>query len=153
MTPAERRDKAMREVDALKRETSRLTRRPIDWRDEGDVVYSEQFHQPSRLSAFAAWFDHQGELPEFSEAPNGNYYEHPVWKLQKPKARRFPTLVEHNLNNGYLLPVAFDGVYSVEPYKVRVWEFFRSVASTATGRPGKAILPDRVRTTRGGGIS
>jgi len=98
------------------------------------VVYSEQFHEPKRLRAFAAWFDHRERLPDFPAAPKGNYYEHPIWKLPKPGKQRFPTLVGHSLYNGYLLPVAFDGVHLVEPFKVNVWEFFHSVASTYTLR-------------------
>jgi hypothetical protein len=106
---------------------------PIDWPDEGGVHYSRQFGTPVLLRAFAAWHDHRTELPEFTGAPEGNFYQHPVWKLPKPPRRRFPTLVEHTLHTGYFLPVPFEGHYEVEPFTVGSrWKFFYSVASTQT---------------------
>jgi hypothetical protein len=42
-------------------------------------------------------------------------------------------LVEHNLDTGYFVPVPFDGLYRVEPFKVLDhWELFHDVASTQT---------------------
>lgn len=108
-----------------------MTGTPIDWPDEGNVHYNEQYHEPVRMRAFAAWHDHRTELPEFTNPPEFNYYEHPVWSLPKPARRRFPTLVEHSLYSGYLLPLPFEGVYNVEPFKImNRWEFFHDVASS-----------------------
>lgn len=127
----ERRTAAMREVAALKVQLTEMTGAPIDWPDEGGVHYNKQFHEPVTMRAFAAWHDHRDELPEFTNPPDENYYNHPVWKLSKPAKRRFPTLVEHSLHTGYLLPLPFEGVYRVEPFKIRNhWEFFHFVASS-----------------------
>lgn len=131
--PEERRALAIREVDSLKRELTRMVGTPVDWPDVGDVLYGEQYGHPEVLRAFAAWHDHREELSEFESAPDGNYYNHPVWQLPKPPARRFPTLVEHNLNTGYFLPVPFEGCYNVEPFKLMGhWECFHTVASSQT---------------------
>jgi hypothetical protein len=131
-SPEERRAAAMQEVKELKAQLTEMIGTTIDWPDEGIVRYSEQFHEPVAMRAFAAWHDHRDELPEFTRPPKENYYEHPVWSLATPARRRFPTLVEHSLHTGYLLPVAFEGVVEVEPFKIRVWEFFHDVASTQT---------------------
>ena len=128
----QRRAVAMREVEALKTQLSEMAGTPIDWPDEGGVPYRKQFHEPVAMRAFAAWHDHRDELPEFGSAPEQNYYKHPVWSLPTPAKRRFPTLVEHSLHTGYLLPVPFEGNYKVEPFKIRNWEFFHYVASSQT---------------------
>ena len=129
----ERRTAAVQEVDGLKAQLTQLIGIPIDWVDEGDVHYNKQFHDPSVLQAFAAWYDHRNELPEFLPAPELQYYKHPVRSLPKPVKRRFPTLAGHSLYIGYLIPVPFEGIHLVEPFKS--WgdmEFFHDVASTQT---------------------
>jgi hypothetical protein len=131
--PEERRAASVREVDALKAQLTKMVGTPIDWPDEGRVHYNKQFHEPVTMRAFAAWLDHRNELPEFASPLEQNYYKHPVWSLPKPAKRRFPTLVEHSLHTGYLLPVPFEGNYKVEPFKIMDhWEFFHFVASSQT---------------------
>lgn len=132
-TPEELRAAATQEVDALKAQLTEMTGTPIEWSDNGDVHYNKQFHDSSVLRTFAAWYDHRDELPEFLAAPELHYWKHPVRQLPKPAKRRFPTLAEHSLSTGYLLPVPFEGVHYVEPFKS--WgdrEFFHDVASTQT---------------------
>ena len=132
-TPEERTQAAVDEVEALKSELSEKSGVEVDWSDQGEIHYSEQFHEPVVLRAFAAWCDHRDEIRSFDVAPELNYYKHPVWELTKPEERRFPVLADHSLHNGYFLPVPFDGCFSVEPWKVHDhWEFFHSVASTHT---------------------
>lgn len=132
-SPEERRAAAVREVDALKAQLSELIGAPVEWSDTGGIYYNRQFHGPAVIRAFAAWHDHREELPEFTSPPEGNYGKHPVWSLPKPAERRFPMLVEHNLHTGYFVPVPFDGLYRVEPFKVLDhWELFHDVASTQT---------------------
>lgn len=132
-TREERRAAAIQEVSALKSQLTGMTGVPIEWPDEGVSHYGKQFHKPVTMRAFAAWYDHREELPEFASPPEHNYYKHPVWSLPKPAKRRFPTLVEHSLYTGYLLPLAFDGVHRVEPFKIMDhWEFFHDVASSET---------------------
>ena len=118
--PAERYEKARQEINALKEEMSRLTGVPIDWQDVGESVYGEQFHGRDFLHDFAAWCDHVEALPEFPETPEGSH-KNPVWDQPTPVRRRFPTLVEHSLYTGYFLPVPFEGVYKVEPFKMGGW--------------------------------
>lgn len=131
--PEEIRSKAIEEVEALKRDLSGMIGKPIEWADEGDVHYNRQFHDPSVLRAFAAWHDHRSELPVFEAAPQLQYWKHPARQLPKPSNPRFPVLSTHSLNTGYFLPVDFEGVHYVEPFKS--WgdrEFFHDVASTPT---------------------
>jgi hypothetical protein len=133
LSPAERRAVAIQEVDTLKAQLTQLIGTAIEWPDDGDVHYNKQFHDPSVLKAFAAWHDHREELPEFLPAPELQYYKHPVRRLPKPAKRRFPILAEHSLYAGYLIPVPFEGIHLVEPYKSwRDLEFFHDVASTQT---------------------
>jgi|GEM_PF-1617696 len=130
-TGEEVREQAIRDVEALKSELSRRIGQTVDWRDDGGVHYSKQFHHPVTLRAFAAWVDHRGEMPEFAEVGISNYYHHPVWTREKPTVRRFPTLVGHNMNTGYFLPTPFSGVQAVEPFEVfGGLTFHHDVAST-----------------------
>ncbi len=158
-SPAERYEKARREIDALKEEMSRLSGVNIDWQDVGECVYGQQFHGAGFLQAFAAWYDHRAAMPEFLDPPEGSR-RFPVWEQPKPTQRRFPTLTGHNLDTGYFLPVAFEGVYQVEPFKAfNHWELFHYVASTQTvlrelndllsfveALPVREIQPGKVRT-------
>jgi hypothetical protein len=142
LPPEERRRRAVREVAALKRRVSKLAGTKVDWRDEGEVHYSEQFQGPEVLRAFALWCDRRDALPEFAPPPDHNYYEHAVWKLPDAGQLRFPTLVQHGFHTGYLFPVAFDGVHRVEPFTVMGgWEFHHHVASTqAVSREVEELL-------------
>ena len=132
--PAEKRALAEQEVDALKAELARLTGQAVDWSDEGGVYYNEQFHAAGFLRAFAAWHDHREAMPEFlPAAPGKDADRYPVWDQPEPARRRFPTLAGHSLHTGYFLPVPFEGVYRVEPFKVAgTWEFYHDVASSRT---------------------
>lgn len=122
---------AQEEVRKLKEEMTGLAGLPIDWPDEGDEVLGQQFYHPEEMQAFAAWHDHRDELPVFEHAPEGDYYKHPARHLPEPQQRRFPTLVDHSLHTGYLLPVPFEGVYKAEPFKIfNHWEAHRCVASS-----------------------
>ncbi|MDQ3621814.1 MAG: hypothetical protein M3463_04895 [Verrucomicrobiota bacterium] len=131
-TPEERRATALQEEDQLKKELTKLTGTIIEWADTGSVQYSQQYHHPVTLRAFAAWCDHRDELPEFVRAPEGNYYNHPVWKIAKPPHRRFATLIQHSLNTGYFIPVPFEGRHLVEPFTAFGRQFHHQVASTQT---------------------
>lgn len=125
------RARAVEEVEAMKAELTRQTGQPVDWKDEGVVVYGEQYRGGDLLRAFAAWHDHRAEMPRFdADAPEAR---HPVWQLPEPARRRFPTLVKHSLYVGYLLPMAFEGVHTVEPFKMGGWyDAHHDVASSLT---------------------
>lgn len=130
-TAEELRPEAIEEVNALKEMLSKATGKEIDWPDLGDVEYNKPFQEPGILRAFAAWHDHQQQLPQFLAVSDLNYNEHPVWSLPRPEKQRFPTLVTHSLYNGYLIPVPFDGVLSIEPVPIPGQrELYRHVAST-----------------------
>ena len=130
--PAAARAWAVREVTALKVRLSELSGQPVDWRDEGDVYYNEQFHASRFLRAFARWHDHRDILPEFLPGPTRQFADdYPVFDLPAPAKRRFPTLADHSLHTGYLVPTIFEGVYKVEPFKAfGHWEMHHDVASS-----------------------
>lgn len=122
---------AQEEVRKLKEEMTGLAGLPIDWPDEGDEVLGQQFYHPEELRAFAAWHERRDELPVFERAPEDNYYKHPARRLAESTQRRFPTLVDHSMHAGYFLPVPFEGVHLVEPFKIfDHWEFHHTVASS-----------------------
>jgi hypothetical protein len=122
---------AMEDVKKLKLEISEMTGSQVEWLDEGVNRYSGQYHEPVEMRAFAAWHEHRVQLKVFKKPPEDNYYKHPVWALPKPDQRRFPTLIDHSLHNGYLLPVSFEGVFKVEPFMVHNhWKFYHYVASS-----------------------
>jgi hypothetical protein len=122
---------AMEEVKKLKVEVSKMTGLPIEWPDEGVNRHSIQFYHPVEMRAFAAWQEHREQLPVFKKAPEDDYYKHPVWALPRPDQIRFPTLMDHSLHNGYLLPVSFEGVFKVEPFMIHNhWKFYHFVASS-----------------------
>lgn len=122
---------AMEDVKKLKLEISETTGSPIEWFDEGVNRYSKQFYHPIEMRVFAAWHEHRDQLRVFEKPPEDNYYKHPVWAFPTPDQRRFPTLMDHSLHNGYLLPVSFQGVFNVEPFMIhKHWKFYHFVASS-----------------------
>jgi hypothetical protein len=122
---------AKEDVKKLKLEISGMTGSQVEWLDEGINRYSGQYYEPVEMRAFAAWHEHRDELKAFKKPPEDNYYKHPVWAVPKPDARRFPTLIDHSLHKGYLLPVPFEGVFKVEPFMVHNhWKFYHYVASS-----------------------
>jgi len=132
LPPEKRRVHAVRQVQALQRELTRLTGTMVEWPDQGEVQYTAQFFHPVTLRAFAAWIDLRDELPEFLEAPERDYYRHAVWQLEKPSRPRYPTLIDHSLHTGYFVPVPFEGLHLVEPFSAWGREFHHHVASTQT---------------------
>lgn len=131
-TPEEQRGIALQSVADLKAKLTMLTGTKVEWPDTGEIHYNKQFHHPVTLQAFAAWLQHRDKLPEFLSAPEQNYYKHPVWQTAKPPHKKFSTLIQHSLNAGYFLPVAFEGLHHVEPFNAWGHEFHRHVASTYT---------------------
>jgi hypothetical protein len=130
-TPEEARAQAIKDVETLKSDLSKLAAKPIEWNDDGGVHYNKQFHDPTVLKAFAKWYDHRSELPEFLAPPELRYWEHPVWDLPRVENVRFPVLSSHSMHTGYFIAVEFSGIHRVEPFKS--WgghELFHDVAST-----------------------
>ena len=122
--------RARRAVRAIRKTVDRANNARITWVDDGEVVYAEQSLGFESLRAFAYWLDCRDRLSEFEEPPNGNYYEHPVWKLEVSRIS-FPHLVEHDCYSGYYLPCEFERTVQVEPYLLAGrWPTARSVGST-----------------------
>jgi hypothetical protein len=121
--------RAKRDVRRIQKAVSRANRLRIHWRDEGDVIYSQQSPGIEPLRAFAKWLDYRDQMHKFLPPPESNYYKHPVWELEGGRSLSCPQLVGHGCFNGYFLPADFTKVVEVEPYQVHSWEFSRSVGS------------------------
>lgn len=124
--------RAKREVAVIRRAVESVNRslRPVRWTDDGDVVYSGQAPGFETLRAYARWLDCRDQLPEFEAPLEGNYYEHPVLKIQVDRLS-CPHLVEHNCHSGYFLPCDFEQMAKVEPYLLfGNWPMHRPVGSS-----------------------
>jgi len=123
--------RAKRVTRRLGQEISRKVGRVISWSENGDVAYGEQSGGFESLRSYAKWLDYRDLLPTFDLPPDDNYYNHPVMTGRFERPPTYPLLVEHNCFSGYFLPVDFDGVVEVEPYKSwGEFVFTRSVGSS-----------------------
>jgi hypothetical protein len=122
--------RAKRDVAKLKRFVARANGVPIDWKDEGDVVYSGQTYGMTPLKAYAHWLDCREKMPGFDPPSDHDYDRHPVFSIEINRTS-FPQLIEHDCYNGYFLPVEFSSVVEAEPYLIfGNWPATRSVGSS-----------------------
>lgn len=101
----------LRKAANVRAKVAEVNRVPIDWPDDGEAVYTEQFHgSADGLRAFATWPDYADRLSEFEVCPDGDYSRHPVWKPARMFNRppTFPHLVTHSLFVGAFLPCDFE---------------------------------------------
>jgi hypothetical protein len=122
--------RARREVAAIRKAVGSANGTTIDWKDEGDVVYSEQSGGMQALQAYARWLDVRHRYPEFTEPPENDYRKHPVMELDYDRDWSFPHMVKHDCYSGYYLPCDFSTLVSVEPHQVYSWTFERTVGSS-----------------------
>ncbi|MEI6234666.1 MAG: hypothetical protein WCT04_16545 [Planctomycetota bacterium] len=108
--------KAKWAVRSIRKEVEFANDLTINWNDNGDCVYAEQFHGSRELKLFARWLNCRDQLPEFSPPENGNYDNHPAANLKPSKPYLCPQLIKHDCWAGYLLPNEFEAVTQVEPY-------------------------------------
>jgi hypothetical protein len=120
---------ARQQVEAIRRKVESENKAPIEWHDEGEIVYAEQSAGFEPLRAYARWLDCREQFPEFSPPPEGDYYRHPVWTVEVGRLS-CPHLVEHDCYSGYYLPCEFERLVQVEPYSIfGQWPASRSVGS------------------------
>jgi hypothetical protein len=139
--------RARRQVAAIRKAVQAVNRVPVQWTDEGPVVYSQRVGwNLGSLRAFAAWLDHRLQLPTFEPAADGNDYAHPVMGLgiESPSC---PHLVEHDCYSGYYLPCDFERVVQVEPYEMHTWSFTRSVGSSLRLRRELGYIGEHLQVT------
>ncbi len=75
------RRKAARQVRGVIKEAEKALGCRIQWRDEGDVVHSEQaWWGFEALRAYAKWLDLKDQIPAFEDPPDNNFYKHPALK-------------------------------------------------------------------------
>ncbi|MCC6678711.1 MAG: hypothetical protein IT436_16385 [Phycisphaerales bacterium] len=101
----------------IRAKVAEANRVPIDWPDEGEVVFTEQAQGSGLgLHTFATWLDYGDKLPEFEVMADDRYDRHPVRRIERTlhRAPTFPHLVQHSLYVGYFLPCDF-----VKPVVVR----------------------------------
>jgi hypothetical protein len=108
--------RAKREVRAICREVETVNQRPVHWNDEGDVVYTSQFHASESIQSFLWWLDRRDVLEfrdQLRNPDDGSY-----WKIAADRNASYPHLARNGYYNGYFLPVDFERPLNVEPYKI-----------------------------------
>ena len=108
--------RARRQVKAVAREVSRINGCHASWKDDGPILYNEQFHFSRALKCFAQWEPYRDQFPRFEFTGRQEFDDHPALKLPV-RLGRWPHLAQHDLYAGYFLPSAFDKVVRVEPYR------------------------------------
>ncbi len=121
---------ARREVRSIKKEVAAQTGVPIDWKDDGPVVYSERPGGFEDLRAYAKWLDYRDRIPDFTAPEDRDFYKHAVWTLNDNIQLSCPQLVNHNCYSGYFLPCDFQQTVEVEPFEIFGSPFKRSVGSS-----------------------
>lgn len=123
--------RAKREVRAVAREVSAANGKKITWTDEGDVVYTEQFHGVHPLWSFIWWLERRDLLGDFHMPAEGSVEAGAYWQTAPDRPTAFPHLSNNGFYNDYFLPADFERVVKVEPHKLGGWyEVARSVSST-----------------------
>lgn len=126
---------AVRQVRAVVKEAEQSLGVRLRWRDEGEVVFSEQaWWGFEALRAYAKWLDLKDQLPAFEDPPENNFYKHPALKCEAPGRQfRFSQIIDHSCYSGYYVPCHFDRVVYVDSYQVfGRFTFQRSFGSSYT---------------------
>ena len=122
---------ARKQVKQIRKAVLKANGAIAKWNESGKCVYSEQCHEDSMpaLRAFACWI-YGGKQPEdFSFPESGDYYKHPARKFENDQINQ-SHLIGGGCYNDYVLPVEFEHVVEVEPYKIfGHWDATRSVTS------------------------
>jgi hypothetical protein len=121
---------ARREVRSIKTAVAAQTGAPVDWKDDGPVLYSERPGGFEDLRAYAKWLDYRDRIPEFTAPEDRDFYKHEVWGLKDVANLSCPHLVKHDCYSGYFLPCDFRQIAEVEPYEAFGQSFKRPVGSS-----------------------
>jgi hypothetical protein len=142
------RRRATKEVAAIAAAVEAANGRKCAWRDDGPVVYSQQYRSGDALKLYLWWLDRRDLVPRFEPPPDRTYAPHPLYEVARDRPSH-GHLRQHSLYNGYLLPCDFDHVVNVEPYLVfGTWPAHHDVASAPRVRAeleflaGQVGLPD-----------
>jgi len=136
----------------LARMVSTATDREVRWRDDGPVVYCEQFHWGiTPLRAYAKWLDYQDFIPDWNADPAKPFEEHPVFKSSLPdRSPSFPLIVRGDFWYGYFLPCDFDTLVPVEKMLLGGWcEQWRLAGSSVALRAELMRLNETLRVPTG----
>ena len=129
------RRKAARRVRGVIKEAEKALGCRIQWRDEGDVVHSEQaWWGFEALRAYAKWLDLKDQIPAFEDPPDNNFYKHPALKWEGASRQfRYSHIIDHSCYSGYYVPCHFDRVVYVDAYQAYGrFTFQRSFGSSYT---------------------
>jgi hypothetical protein len=122
--------RARRQVAAIRKAVESINGVPVEWADDGGVVYERQSFGFESLRAYANWLDCREQFPQFDPPPEGDYYKHPVMSVEVGRLS-CPHLVEHDCYSGYYLPCEFERMVRVEPYLIfGQWPASRAVGSS-----------------------
>jgi hypothetical protein len=138
--------RAKREVKAVAREVAAANGRAVTWTDEGDVVYSAQFHGVHPLWVYIWWLERQDLFGPFLLPEEGSEAAGAFWKIAPDRPTAFPHVSNNGFYSDYFLPVDFERVVKVEPHKLGGWyEVSRSVSSTPRALRELALLNEHLR--------
>jgi hypothetical protein len=124
--------RAKREVKRLAREVSAANGgQAISWNDEGEIVYSQQFRVDHEIKSYLWWWDRRDLFGDFKLPIEGDESARPFWATEPERCPSFPHLSRNSYYNDYFLPVDFEHVAEVEPYKIfDTWTGSKRVGST-----------------------
>lgn len=116
---------------ALRRAVCAANGRVAWWKDEGECVYAEQFHDKGlpALRALAIWRLLNESPSGFVHPEDEDYFKHPAWTRLTPGMKSTSHLVACDGYYGFILPVAFVYPVEVEPTRFFFGTISRSVVS------------------------
>jgi hypothetical protein len=126
---------AVRQVRAVVKEAEQSLGARLQWRDEGEVVFSQQaWWGFEALRAYAKWLDLKDQFSVFEDPPESNFYKHPALKFEAPARQfRYSHIIDHSCYAGYYVPCHFDRVVYVDSYQAYGrFTFQRSFGSSYT---------------------
>jgi hypothetical protein len=103
----------------------------IEWHDEGDVAYSAQFRAAHPMMSYIWWLDRRDLIPEFKLHVEDSAEDLAFRRIAPERLSRYPHLSDYPFNTDYFLPVDFEHVTPVEPFRDPIGNsFFKRVRST-----------------------
>jgi hypothetical protein len=102
-----RRYTARRRARSIVRASERAAGTLLRWRDEGEVIYSNQFRSGDTIRSYLWWLDRKDLLPEPVNSPPPHEALAAFWQCGRERPQNFPHLQTNNYWNGLFLPVDF----------------------------------------------
>ena len=119
---------------ALMRDASVAAGQELSWNDEGDCVYSQQYHGDDALHLYAQWYPNRDRLPEW-DPEAWRYASKGSFRKEVFLAGRERSLLHHastfGFQGGFVFPVHLDRPLRIRPQKV----FWGEIATNVLSAP------------------